>query len=206
MSENTTDRHRDRSSWESGLSHAEATDATLIRRAQSGDRAAFGELVSRYMRRAYFGALGIVGSHDDALDVSQEAFARAFRARRAIDPERPFFPWLYQILRRLCFNLGRDRRTRRRLLEQARPWLVSEASVGGAADPSRAAEQSELRDLVAVAIQALPAGQREIIVLREFDGLSYAEIAEVTGIPIGTVMSRLHTARRSLATKLGDAI
>jgi RNA polymerase sigma-70 factor (ECF subfamily) len=188
------------------LSHAEATDATLIRRAQSGDRAAFGELVSRYMRRAYFGALGIVGSHDDALDVSQEAFARAFRARRAIDPERPFFPWLYQILRRLCFNLGRDRRTRRRLLEQARPWLVSEASVGGAADPSRAAEQSELRDLVAVAIQALPAGQREIIVLREFDGLSYAEIAEVTGIPIGTVMSRLHTARRSLATKLGDAI
>jgi RNA polymerase sigma-70 factor (ECF subfamily) len=206
MSENEADRHRDRSSWERGLSHAEATDATLIRRAQGGDRAAFGELVSRYMRRAYFGALGLLGSHDDALDVSQEAFIRAFRARRSIDPERPFFPWLYQILRRLCFNVGRDRGTRRRLLEQASPWLASVASGAGAVDPSRAAEQSELRDRVAAAIQGLPAGQREIIVLREFDGLSYGEIAEVTGIPLGTVMSRLHTARRSLAAKLGDEI
>ena len=188
------------------MSHAEATDATLIRRAQGGDRTAFGELVSRYMRRAYFAALGIVGSHDDALDASQEAFARAFRARRSIDPERPFYPWLYQILRRLCFNVGRDRKTRRRLLEQAGSWLASEASARGGADPSRAAERAELRDRVEEAIQALPAGQREIIVLREFEGLSYREIAEVTGIPIGTVMSRLHTARRSLATELEDAI
>lgn len=188
------------------MSHAEATDATLIRRAQGGDRAAFGALVNRYMRRAYFGALGLLGSHEDALDVSQEAFARAFRARRSIDPTRPFFPWLYQILRKLCFNVGRDRRTRRKLLEQARPWLVSEARVRGTNDPAREAERSELRDRVATAIQDLPAGQREIIVLREFDGLSYAEIAEVTGIPLGTVMSRLHTARRSLAKTLGDTI
>lgn len=188
------------------MSHAEATEATLMRRAKGGDRAAFGELVNRYMRRAYFGALGIVGSHDDALDASQEAFARAFRARRSIDPERPFYPWLYQILRRLCFNVGRDRRTRRRLLEQERSWLVSEASARGGADPAHAVEQSELRDRVAKAIRSLPAGQREIIVLREFEDLSYREIAEVTGIPIGTVMSRLHTARRSLAAALGDAI
>jgi RNA polymerase sigma-70 factor (ECF subfamily) len=56
------------------------------------------------MQRAYFGALGLVGSHDDALDLSQEAFARAYRARESIDPNRPFYAWVYQIVRRLCFN------------------------------------------------------------------------------------------------------
>ena len=62
------------------------------------------------MQRAYYTALGLVGNHDDALDLSQEAFARAFRARATIDAERPFFPWLYQIIRRLCFNHARDER------------------------------------------------------------------------------------------------
>ena len=76
----------------------EATDRALVLRAQGGERAAFGELVTRYMQRAYYTALGLVGTHDDALDLSQEAFARAFRARGTIDPERPFFPWLYQII------------------------------------------------------------------------------------------------------------
>ncbi len=188
------------------MSHAEATDATLVRRAQAGDRAAFGELVSRYMRQAYFAALGIVGSHDDALDLSQEAFARAYRARRSIDPDRPFFTWLYQILRRLCFNHARDRNARRARLERAASWIESEARERAPSDPSRAAERAELRDRLAVAIQALPAGQREIITLREFQELSYREIAEVTGIPIGTVMSRLYTARKSLAAALGGKV
>jgi RNA polymerase sigma-70 factor (ECF subfamily) len=154
------------------------------------------------MQRAYFAALGLVGSHDDALDLSQEAFARAYRARRSIDPDRPFFTWLYQILRRLCFNHGRDRKARRARLERAAPWIESEARERASSDPSRAAERAELRDRLAAAIQTLPAGQREMIVLREFEELSYREIAEITGIPIGTVMSRLYTARKSLAAAL----
>jgi len=103
-------------------------DGVLIRRAQGGDAAAFGRLVERYMRRAYFAALSLVGTREDALDLSQEAFVRAFRARRTIDPERPFYAWLYQILRRLCFNFLRDRRNRRRQLESAGNWLAEEAA------------------------------------------------------------------------------
>ncbi|HXI02477.1 MAG TPA: sigma-70 family RNA polymerase sigma factor, partial [Candidatus Saccharimonadales bacterium] len=88
----------------------------LVERARDGDRSAFAELVNRYMRRAYYAALGLVGSPDDAMDLSQEAFARAFRARRRLDPQRPFYAWLYTILRRLCFNFIRDTRGRRRKL------------------------------------------------------------------------------------------
>jgi RNA polymerase sigma-70 factor (ECF subfamily) len=79
-------------------------EAALILRAQAGDTDAFGALVARHMRQAYFSAVGLVGSREDALDLSQEAFARAFRARQQIDPTRPFYAWYYTILRRLCFN------------------------------------------------------------------------------------------------------
>ena len=185
----------------------EVNDTVLVLKAQAGDRDAFGELVSRYMRRAYYAALGLTGSHDDALDLSQEAFVRAYRARASLDPDRPFYPWLYQIVRRLCFNLQRDRRTRRRRMEEATPWLQDQAGARAAAsDPARSAERSELRSRLEVAIDALPEREREVLVLKEFEGLRYREIAELLGIPIGTVMSRLYTARRNLAEILGDVL
>ena len=102
-------------------------EAILVRRAQAGDTRAFGELVTIYMQRCYYAALGLVGTPQDAEDLSQEAFARAFRARARLDPERPFYPWLYQILRRLCFNFTRDTGNRRRKLETAGGWLVEDA-------------------------------------------------------------------------------
>ncbi|MCZ6918768.1 MAG: sigma-70 family RNA polymerase sigma factor [Gemmatimonadetes bacterium] len=188
---------------ETALAYSLPTDeSALVRRAQSGDHEAFGELVSRYMRQAYYAALGLVGSHDDAMDLSQEAFARAFRARTSLDPDRPFYAWLYTILRRLCFNFLRDRKTRARKLEVAAVWLADEPQAFGE-DPLRAAERSELRLRVAAAIEELPERQREVLVLKEFEGLRYREIAELLGIPLGTVMSRLYTARRHLATSLG---
>jgi RNA polymerase sigma-70 factor (ECF subfamily) len=180
-------------------------ERALVLRAREGDRQAFGDLVTRYMRRAYYQALGLVGSHEDALDLSQEAFARAFRARRSLDPERPFYAWLYQILRRLCFNFLRDRRTRTQKLAAAAGWLAEEASARAAAgDPSRIAIRAELRARVAAAIDALPDREREVLVLKEFEGLRYREIAELLGIPMGTVMSRLYAARRRLAATLGE--
>jgi len=183
-----------------------AAERLLMERARAGDRDAFGELVSRYMRRAYYAALGLLGSHDDALDTSQEAFARAFRARGSLDPERPFYPWLYQIVRRLCFNVTRDRRTRRTRLSEATPWLVEEARQRSASDdPARQAERQELRERLEREIDRLPPHERETLVLREFEGLRYREIAELLGIPIGTVMSRLYSARRALATALGES-
>jgi len=141
-----------------------------------------------------------VGNPDDALDLSQEAFARAFRARRRLDPDRPFYPWYYQILRRLCFNHVRDRRTRRMRLAGASDWLAEQAGRRAPApDPQEAAVRAELRRRVQAAIGTLPEREREVLVLREFEGLRYREIAELVGVPLGTVMSRLYGARRRLA-------
>lgn len=182
-------------------------ERVLVVRARAGDRQAFGELVTRYMRRAYYAALGLTGSHDDALDLSQEAFARAFRARASLDPDGSFYAWLYQIVRRLCFNHIRDSRTRRERLQQATPWLADEAGRrAAAADPARNAERAELRARLEKAIDALPEREREVLVLREFEGLRYREIAELLGIPIGTVMSRLYAARKDLSEQLGDVL
>ncbi len=182
-------------------------ERALVLRARSGDRAAFGELVNRHMQRAYYIALGLTGSHDDALDLSQEAFARAFRARASLDPDRPFYAWLYQIVRRLCFNFLRDRSTRRRRLDEATPWLAQEAGARASqSDPARNAERAELRARVQSAIEELPEREREVLVLKEFEGLRYREIAELLGIPIGTVMSRLYYARRRLAEHLGEVL
>lgn len=166
-------------------------DPALIRRIRSGDTEAFGALVTRYMRPAYFSALGLVGSRQDALDLSQEAFARAFRARRDLDPDRPFYAWYYTILRRLCFNWLRDRRTARARLDEAAPWL--EALAGAQVDE---------RQRIAHAMAALTDLEREVLVLKEFEDLKYREIAERLQVPIGTVMSRLYAARARLADAL----
>jgi RNA polymerase sigma-70 factor (ECF subfamily) len=181
------------------------SDEKLVLRTREGDSQAFGLLVERYMRRAYYAALGLIGSQEDALDISQEAFVRAFRARHRLDPSRPFYAWLYQIIRNLCFNQVRDRRTRRRRLREARPWLVDQASARTAGlHPARAAEQEEARRRVRAAIEKLPERDREVLVLKEFEGLRYREIADLVGIPIGTVMSRLYSARRRLAAVLEE--
>ena len=179
-------------------------DALLVRRAQAGDADAFGQLVERYMRRAYYAALSLVGTREDALDLSQEAFARAFRARRTLDPDRPFYAWLYQILRRLCFNFLRDRRSRARTLEAAGSWLADEAAGRGPGDPAHAFEREEARRQVTAAIERLPAREREVLALKEFEGMTYKEIAALVGIPIGTVMSRLYSARQRLADALEE--
>jgi RNA polymerase sigma-70 factor (ECF subfamily) len=176
-------------------------EAALILRAQAGDTDAFGALVARHMRQAYFSAVGLVGSREDALHLSQEAFARAFRARQQIDPTRPFYAWYYTILRRLCFNWLRDRRTARARLDEAAPWLeaLAQAQVE---DPARALERGQARRRLAAAMAALSELEREALVLKEFEGLKYREIAERLGIPIGTVMSRLYAARQRLADAL----
>jgi RNA polymerase sigma-70 factor (ECF subfamily) len=179
-------------------------DALLVRLARDGDADAFGQLVERHMRRAYYAALSLVGRREDALDLSQEAFARAFRARHTLDPDRPFYAWLYQILRRLCFNHLRDRRTRARALEAAGSWLADEAAGRFAADPAAALERAEAQRRVAVAINLLPEREREVLALKEFEGLSYREIAALVGIPVGTVMSRLYSARQRLAAALEE--
>jgi len=156
------------------------------------------------MQRAYYSALGLVGSPEDALDLSQEAFVRAYRARDRIDPELSFYTWLYQILRRLCFNFIRDRKLHRSKLEQASSWLVEQAERRSADDPQLSVERDRLRTRVRAAIDALPDRDREVLVLREFEGLRYREIGDLLDIPLGTVMSRLYAARKRLAAALEE--
>jgi RNA polymerase sigma-70 factor (ECF subfamily) len=178
------------------------SDTALIVLAQAGDSEAFGRLVERYMRRAYMQALGLVNSREDALDLSQEAFTRAYRARHTIDPDRPFFAWLYQIIRHLCFNFLRDTKRRARVMEQEGTAWIVETARAASPGPAAALEQAEARRRVARAIERLPAHEREVLVLKEFEELTYREIAELVGIPVGTVMSRLYSARRRLAEVL----
>lgn len=180
------------------------SDTVLARRVRSGDPEAFGALIERHKRRAYAQALAIVGSREDALDLSQEAFVRAFRARHTLDPDRPFPAWLNQILRRLCFNFLRDAKAHARVVQpQGAEWLVT-AARDPCADPAVAAEREEARRRVAAAIERLPPHEREVLVLKEFEELKYREIADLVGVPIGTVMSRLYAARKRLADALED--
>jgi RNA polymerase sigma-70 factor, ECF subfamily len=176
-------------------------EGDLMRRARDGDAEAFGALVTLHMRPAYFAALGLVGTREDALDLSQEAFARAFRARRRLDPDRPFYPWYYTILRRLCFNFLRDRRLHARRLAEATNWFESRAA-DLVEDPAALAERREDERRVAAAIATLPDRDREVLMLKEFEHLTYREIAALVGIPIGTVMSRLYAARQRLAAAI----
>jgi RNA polymerase sigma-70 factor (ECF subfamily) len=171
--------------------------------ARDGDQGAFALLVKAYQRKAYAAAYGMVGNREDALDIAQEAFARAFRAMRRFDPEMPFYPWLYRIIRNLAYN---HLKRRQRRGEQSLEALHEEGFDVAAALPkaSDQAERSSLRGQIRTALAELSPEHREILQLRHFSELSYAEIAACLKVPQGTVMSRLHAARKRLAQVLEE--
>ena len=173
-------------------------EARLIERAKRGDKAAFGALVRQHERFAYASAYSIVRHREDALDLAQEAFVRAFRALDRFEAGQPFRPWLYQIVRNAALNAlkKRQRRGERSLDTLAENGIEPPSP---ASTPDAKAAQGELRVALEVALQGLTPEQREIIQLRHFLELSYAEIADCLEIPIGTVLSRLHGARKALA-------
>jgi RNA polymerase sigma-70 factor (ECF subfamily) len=174
-------------------------EAALIRRCQAGDKEAFGVIVRRYAGSAAGAATLLLGSHEDALDASQEAFVRAWRHIRRFNTEMAFYPWYATILRNVCFSRLR-RRTRRKTVR------LTEGHAAPAPDsnPVLLAERNERRDRVWRGMMALAPHYREIIVMAHFQGLSYKEMAGVLGVPIGTVMSRLHNARKALRSELVD--
>ncbi|MBN1558792.1 sigma-70 family RNA polymerase sigma factor [candidate division KSB1 bacterium] len=175
-------------------------DAHAIALCQAGNRMAYGFLVERYKERAYYSALGIVRSHEAALDLSQDAFVRAFRAIKRFDPAKKFYTWYYQILRNLCLNFIRDQKRHAKTFSEVDETirrLTDETQ-----DASVLAEQNELKKALWEAMDDLKPQEREIIVLKDFQDLAYKDIAELLQIPIGTVMSRLFNARRALKAKL----
>jgi len=170
--------------------------ATVVA-ARNGDRGAFGALVREYQRRAYAVSYGFVGNREDALELSQEAFARAFRAMNRFDPTMPFYPWLYRIIRNTCLN---HLKKKRRHGETSLDGLMESGFdvCGGSRNPLQAAELDDLRRCLQQALTQLSPEHQEILRLRHFLELSYEEIAQCLEIPAGTVMSRLHAARKSL--------
>ena len=157
----------------------------------------FGALVKQNMKRAYFTALGFVGSHDAALDLSQEAFIKAYNNFPKFDRKKKFFTWYYKILQNLCLNYIRDKKKRKEnhFIEIENENLTSD-------NVSEAIEGAEILSLMEKAIEELGFEEREVIILREFEEHSYKEISELLNIPIGSVMSKLFYARKKLAEKL----
>ncbi len=169
-----------------------------IAKCQEGDREAFGPIVEAFKRRAYFTALALVGNGEDAYDLSQEAFVRAFRAISRFDGTRDFGPWFFRILRNVCNTALAKRGSRR---EESLDDLCAsghEPRAGGRFDPSLLAERNEVVEIVWRGLARLDGKHREVIVLKDLQGCSYQEIAEILDIPIGTVMSRLYYARQRL--------
>jgi len=185
--------------------HEVNDDRSVIIRCKKGDIKAYNILVDRYMQRAYYTALGFVGNRDHAMDLSQDAFVKAFRAIKKIDENRQFFTYFYRILRNLCLNFIRDKKRHARpfseIGETQYKRIASQES-----NPAMAFEMQEQKELVWAAIHQLKPDQKEIIILKEFRDYSYQEIAELLDIPIGTVMSRLYHARKSLKNKLEGVI
>ena len=182
-------------------SRGQEPESTLLRRARDGDREAFAALVHRYRGEALQVALGVVGNAEDARDLTQEAFLRALANMHRFELERPFFPWLYKILRNLCFNFlaKRGRHGECPLV------LESDGGIdprGHGDDPLESAAAAECAEKLWEALSTLSDEHREIIVLRHFRDLSYQEIATLLAIPRGTVMSRLFYARNALRAAL----
>ena len=179
------------------------SDRQLIDQAKAGVPAACDALARRHRQAAYLLALQMLGNRDDAMDVTQEAMLRFFGTLRQFDATRRVQPWLFTIVRNLVRDLWRQRRRRPGDAAGESDDLVGQLA---APQPSPEADlrRRELRERVWRALAALPAAKREIIVLRDFHDLSYSDIAQVLDIPIGTVMSRLHGARRQLRARLEE--
>lgn len=175
----------------------DADEAALALRARSGDRDAFGELVERYADQARRVARAVLQDADDADDAAQDAFLAALVKLHQYDAQRPFGPWLMRIVS----NAATDRR-RRRTVRHAES--LQEGLIAGGARPDAVAERAALNDRLRGALAQLPPRRSLAVTLFDVEGYSHAEIAEMLGIPEGTVRSEVFHARRRLRTLLAD--
>lgn len=172
-------------------------ETLAMRRCRRGSPQAFEVFVNRYMKDAYFIALGLAGNREDAMDLSQEAFIRAYRNIKYLKPDRRFFPWFYQILKNLCISHLRKRRYRQADSLDTQSCQEVQA-IADCFSPEVIAGRNELKDKVWQAIGKLEDKHREVIILRHFQNMSYEQIAQALYCNKGTVTSRLYYARKRL--------
>ena len=183
-------------------------EPALIDRCRRGDVSAFEPLVEKYRERVWRLAFNVLRDREDARDVAQEAFVRAWQALPSFRGQSAFYTWLFRITLNAAADRARQRAARGRALGTER---VPEADwertmVDPTTAPDEQARRAEERHRILRALDALPAHHRAIIMMSDLEGLSYREIAEVLDIPMGTVMSRLHNARKRLRGVLGPML
>jgi RNA polymerase sigma-70 factor (ECF subfamily) len=186
-------------------------DRALIALAQAGDMGAFRRLVERHQRRAFSVALALVRDENDAREIVQDAFLRAYKSLPNFQGSSSFFTWLYRIITNLSIDLKRKPGRQTVDLDETRLAAEDNAETdfptlgqGHRGDPSEVVRRGEIAARLQAALDDLPSYHRAVIVLREVEGLSYEEMARAVGVSKGTIMSRLFHARQKLQRALAD--
>ena len=187
---------------------AEDTDEEIVARVLSGQEHLFETLVRRYQTRIHSHVARMVGSREDALDLSQEIFLKVFGALDRFNPEFRFSTWLFRIAGNAAIDHLRKRKPRTVPLEttDSDGHVSSPEYKSSDLDPFGRLRNTQRGDAIARAIADLPAEFRELIALRHFTGLSYEEIAEVKNMPLGTVKNKLFRARAVLKERLAGEL
>lgn len=198
------------------MSQESNNDWDLVQKAAAGDQEAFRELVEKYQRRVLGVVTGMLHDREAALEVTQETFIKAYRSLGGFKGDASFYTWIYRIAVNLAIDHQR-REWRRPMADSVRPGSGEEGGPAESildrlrdehpgADPFQATKDSELRERVRQAIDELTPDHRAVILLREVEGLSYEEISQVMQCSKGTVMSRLHYARKKLQAQLKEFV
>ena len=166
----------------------------LIERVQQGEKDAFQDLMAPYQRKIYSLLYGMVWDREDALELTQEVFAKAYRAIKGFRMASSFYTWLYRIAVNLALDFRRQRMTNPEIQRAVDPPTKEK--------PDSMLLRKELNEHIRMTMAQLPSQHRAILLLREVEGLSYKEIAQVMGCRLGTVMSRLHYARDGMRRAL----
>jgi len=176
----------------------------LVERAKAGDAPAFADLVRPELQALHQAAYYLARDADEAQDLAQEACVRAYQALEQFRPDAPLRPWLHRILRNLFLDRRKSAAARHEVLAEGGeielPADAVEAAPGGS--PLDRLLALESRETLAAQVRALPAGFQEVLVLCDIQGQSYGEVCEITGLPLGTVKSRLSRARLMLRERL----
>lgn len=179
----------------------ELTDWELVQKSQAGDVDAFQQLVARYHQKVFTVILGLLRDREDAMEVAQEAFFRAFRKIKGFQGGSSFYTWIYRIAVNIAIDAQRRQKRNPLDFRESMDEAFQEQHEV-AKDPFADVHDKELRTKLVSAINDLTPEHKAVIVLRTVEGLSYKDIGEILGCSEGTVMSRLHYARKKLQDKL----